>query len=133
MCVVCNACFEVWKCRNAMVMVTNVSRSPKVEVNCPINMSIVSQCRRCQGWNALFVVRMNGVIAVAEMKMMTFLYVLCVEMTWKRDLIIRFGIVNVMRWWIYDWQITQNLQSPSFNNQNCSNQTEPKWICGSGN
>ena len=50
MCVVCNTCFEVWKCRNAMVMVTNVSRSPKVEVNCPINMSIVSQCRRCQGW-----------------------------------------------------------------------------------
>ena len=51
MCTVCNTCFEVYRCKYGMVMLTNVSRSPHVEMNCPINMRIVSQCRRCQGWS----------------------------------------------------------------------------------
>ena len=49
MCVVCNICFEVEKCKYGMVMVTNVSRSPHVEITCPINMLLVPGCRRCQG------------------------------------------------------------------------------------
>ena len=123
MCIVCNTCFEVWKCKYGMTVVTNVSRSPKVEVNCPINMSIVSQCRRCKGWYAVNV-NVQSVVLMAKLWFKR--YIVTIQLTMETIVSAQSSVC-----WGGINEIFENLQHGSRINRDFESKKKQITICKS--